>query len=253
MKLISWNVNGIRSVYNKGFLEWFARESPDIICLQETKADYEQFPLELRKLRDHALSHSSAEKKGYSGVATFSREKILDTKKFENHCYDSEGRVLIHELAEFFLVNCYFPNGQRDHARVPFKLEFCDDVLAKLNELRKTKPVIVTGDFNTAHREIDLANPKSNKNTTGFLPREREWLDTFVAAGFVDVFRHLHPTRAGAYTWWSNRPGVRARNIGWRIDYFFVSPELLPRVKAAEILPEVTGSDHCPIVLELFH
>jgi exodeoxyribonuclease-3 len=252
MKLISWNVNGIRSVYKKGFLEWFTTESPDIICLQETKADYSQFPLELRELQEHAVSHSSAEKKGYSGVATFFREKILDTKNFEKHCYDSEGRVLIHELADFYLLNCYFPNGQRDHARVPFKLEFCHDVLTKLSELRKIKPVIITGDFNTAHREIDLANPKSNKNTTGFLLPERAWLDSVIKAGFVDIFRHLHPGRAGAYTWWSNMPGVRARNIGWRIDYFFITPELLPRVKSAEILPAVMGSDHCPIVLELF-
>ncbi len=251
MKLISWNVNGIRSVYNKGFLEWFARESPDITCLQETKADYFQFPLELRELQDHTVTHSSAEKKGYSGVATISREKILDTKKFEKPSYDSEGRVLIHEYKDFFLLNCYFPNGQRDHARVPFKLEFCHDILSKLSELRKIKSVIITGDFNTAHREIDLANPKSNKNTTGFLLPERAWVDTLIEAGFVDIFRHLHPDRTGAYTWWSNMPGVRARNIGWRIDYFFISPDLLPRVKAAEILPAVTGSDHCPIVLEL--
>jgi len=251
MKLISWNVNGIRSVYNKGFVEWFTRQSPDILCLQETKADFEQFPLEIREMKEHAISHSSADKKGYSGVATFSREKILDTKKLEKHLYDSEGRVLIHELNDFFLLNCYFPNGQRDHNRVPFKLDFCDEVLAKMNELRKKKPIIITGDFNTAHREIDLANPKTNKNTTGFLPNERAWMDKFISQGYVDVFRHLYPEKTGAYTWWSNRPGVRDRNIGWRIDYFFVSTELLPRVTDAKILCEIKGSDHCPIVLEL--
>jgi exodeoxyribonuclease-3 len=251
MKLISWNVNGIRSVYNKGFLEWFRRESPDILCLQETKADFEQFPLEIRNFDEHAISYSSAEKKGYSGVATFSREKILDTKKLEIKSFDSEGRVLIHELKDFFLINCYFPNGQRDHKRVPFKLEFCDDILKKINKLRKIKPIIITGDFNTAHTEIDLANPKTNKNTTGFLPIERAWLDKLISQGYIDIYRHLNPDRTGAYTWWSNRPGVRARNIGWRIDYFFISPELLPRVKNTSILPEVLGSDHCPIVLEL--
>ena len=251
MKLISWNVNGIRSVYNKGFVEWFTRQSPDILCLQETKADFEQFPLEIREMKEHAISHSSADKKGYSGVATFSREKILDTKKLEKHLYDSEGRVLIHELNDFFLLNCYFPNGQRDHNRVPFKLDFCDEVLAKMNELRKKKPIIITGDFNTAHREIDLANPKTNKNTTGFLPNERAWMDKFISQGYVDVFRHLYPEKTGAYTWWSNRPGVRDRNIGWRIDYFFVSTELLPRVTDAKILCEIKGSDHCSIVLEL--
>ena len=251
MKLISWNVNGIRSVYNKGFLEWFTKESPDILCLQETKANYDQFPLEIREMKEHEISHSSAEKKGYSGVATFSREKILDTKNIEKHLFDSEGRVLIHEMQDFYLLNCYFPNGQRDHKRVPFKLEFCDDILAKMNELRKKKPIIITGDFNTAHKEIDLANPKTNKNTTGFLPNERAWMDKFIGEGYIDIFRHLHPEQAGAYTWWSNMPGVRARNVGWRIDYFFISPELLPRVKDAYIKPDVMGSDHCPIVLEL--
>lgn len=251
MKLISWNVNGIRSVYNKGFLEWFTRESPEIVCLQETKADYEQFPLEIREMKEHEIFHSSAEKKGYSGVATFSREKILDTKKLEKHCFDSEGRVLIHELENFFLLNCYFPNGQRDHNRVPFKLEFCDEVLARMEELKKIKPVIITGDFNTAHKEIDLANPKTNQKTTGFLPHERAWVDKFIAAGYIDIYRYLNPEKAGAYTWWSNRPGVRERNIGWRIDYFFITPDLLPHVKNATIQPEVKGSDHCPITLEL--
>jgi exodeoxyribonuclease III len=251
MKLISWNVNGIRSVYNKGFPEWFARESPDILCLQEVKANIDQFPSELMSQTDYFVSSSTAQKKGYSGVATFSREKILDTKLFDKECFDSEGRVLIHELADFFLLNCYFPNGQRDHKRVPFKLEFCEDIHKKIGELRKIKPVVITGDFNTAHTEIDLANPKTNKKTTGFLPNEREWMGRFIDEGMVDVFRHLNPGKTGAYTWWSNFAGARERNIGWRIDYFFISPDLLPRLKDARILPEVRGSDHCPIVLEL--
>jgi exodeoxyribonuclease-3 len=251
MKLISWNVNGIRSVYNKGFLEWFTRESPDILCLQETKADFEQFPLEIREMQEHAISHSSALKKGYSGVATFSREKILDTKKIEKHEYDSEGRVLIHEFNDFYLLNCYFPNGQRDHKRVPFKMEFCDFVLDRMNELRKKKPIVITGDFNTAHQEIDLANPKTNKKSTGFLPNERAWLDKFIGEGYIDIYRHMNPEKTGAYTWWSNFAGARDRNIGWRIDYFFISSELLPRVKSATIQPDMKGSDHCPIVLEL--
>jgi exodeoxyribonuclease III len=238
-------------VYNKGFLEWFTRESPDILCLQETKAQYEQFPLEIRGMKDHEIFHSSAEKKGYSGVATFSRAKILDTKKVEKHLYDSEGRVLIHEYDNFFLLNCYFPNGQRDHARVPFKMEFCDTILQKMNELRKKKPIIITGDFNTAHTEIDLANPKTNKKTTGFLPEERMWMDKFISQGYVDVYRYLHPGQTGAYTWWSNRPGVRDRNIGWRIDYFFVSEDLKDKIKSATIHNMVKGSDHCPIEMEL--
>lgn len=251
MKLISWNVNGIRSVYNKGFLEWFTKESPNILCLQETKAQFDQFPLEVRELSNHSISHSSAEKKGYSGVATISREKLLDTQKLEEKIFDDEGRVLIHELEDFFLLNCYFPNGQRDHNRVPYKLEFCDSILKRMNELRKKKEIIITGDFNTAHKEIDLANPKTNKNTTGFLPVEREWMDKFIGNGYVDIFRELNPQATGAYTWWSNRPGVRERNIGWRIDYFFITPGLRDRVKSATILPNIKGSDHCPIVLEL--
>jgi exodeoxyribonuclease III len=251
MKIISWNVNGIRSVFKKGFLEWFAMESPDILCLQETKAEITQFPPELSEQVGLEISHSSALKKGYSGVATLSREKILDTKKFERNVFDDEGRVLIHTFEDFYLLNCYFPNGQRDHKRVPFKLQFCDEVLEKIDGLRRSKPVIITGDFNTAHREIDLANPKTNKNTTGFLPIERAWMDKLVAHGWVDVYRHLHPAQEGAYTWWSQmKPDIRERNIGWRLDYFFISPELLPRVKRAEILSTVRGSDHCPVLLE---
>lgn len=251
MKLISWNVNGIRSVYTKGFLEWFATESPNILCLQETKAQFDQFPLEIREMNNHSIFHSSAVKKGYSGVATISSEKLLDTKKLDEAIIDDEGRVLIHEYEDFFLLNCYFPNGQRDHNRVPYKLEFCDSILKRMNELRKKKEIIITGDFNTAHKEIDLANPKTNKNTTGFLPIERAWMDTFIANGYVDIFRELNPEVTGAYTWWSNRPGVRERNIGWRIDYFFITPGLRSRVKSARILPSVKGSDHCPVVLEL--
>jgi exodeoxyribonuclease III len=251
MKLISWNVNGIRSVCNKGFLEWFTKESPDILCLQEIKANLDQFPPPLTAMEDYVLFHSSAEKKGYSGVATFSREKILDTKKLEKEEYDSEGRVLIHEYADFFLLNCYFPNGQRDHARVPFKMAFCELILERINNLQKIKPVIITGDFNTAHTEIDLANPKTNKKTTGFLAEERAWVDKLLSQGWVDIFRQLHPNETGAYTWWSNFAGARERNIGWRIDYFIVSPSLLPRVKSATIYPHIKGSDHCPIVLEL--
>lgn len=250
MKLISWNVNGIRAVYNKGFPEWFTKESPDILCLQETKALYEQFPAGLLEMPQYEIFHSSAVKKGYSGVATFSTQKFLDTKKFGKKLYDDEGRVLIHEHRDFFLVNAYFPNGSRDHKRVPFKMGFCEDMHAKINKLQQKKPVIITGDFNTAHKEIDLANPKSNKKTTGFLPIERAWMDKFVEQGWVDIYRELHPEKIGAYTWWSNMPGVRDRNIGWRIDYFFISPALVKKVKRAEILPEVRGSDHCPVLLE---
>lgn len=251
MKLISWNVNGIRAVYKKGFPEWFAKELPDILCLQETKASFDQFPIELSQIPNYQIFDSSSIKKGYSGVATFSREKILDTKKSEKEVYDCEGRVLVHELKDFFLVNCYFPNGSRDHSRVPYKLQFCDDILKMINKLQEKKPVVITGDFNTAHKEIDLANPKSNIKTTGFLPIERAWMDKFVSQGWIDIYRHLNPEKTGAYTWWSNRPTVRERNIGWRIDYFFISPSLLKHVKRVDILPNIKGSDHCPVLLEL--
>ena len=251
MKLISWNVNGIRAVYKKGFPEWFAKELPDILCLQETKASFDQFPIELTQIPNYQIFDSSSIKKGYSGVATFSREKILDTKKSEKEVYDCEGRVLVHELKDFFLVNCYFPNGSRDHSRVPYKLQFCDDILKMINKLQEKKPVVITGDFNTAHKEIDLANPKTNIKTTGFLPIERAWMDKFISQGWIDIYRHLNPKKTGAYTWWSNRPTVRERNIGWRIDYFFVSPSLLKHVKRVDILPNIKGSDHCPVLLEL--
>ena len=250
MKLISWNVNGIRAVYNKGFPEWFAKESPDILCLQETKAAFEQFPSKLLDM-GYEVFASSAEKKGYSGVATFSREKFLDTKKCEKKLYDDEGRVLIHETNDFFLVNAYFPNGSRDHKRVPFKLMFCDDMLVAINKLQEKKPVIITGDFNTAHKEIDLANPKGNKKTTGFLREERAWMDKFISEGWVDIYRELNPLKTGAYTWWSNMPGVRDRNIGWRLDYFFISPQLKNRVTRVDIMDQIKGSDHCPVLLEL--
>jgi exodeoxyribonuclease-3 len=252
MKIISWNVNGIRSVSKKGFLEWLTKESPDILCLQETKAHPDQFPEELSLLENYDIHHSSAEKKGYSGVTTFSKKKFIDTKKSGIKAFDDEGRVLIHESEDFYLLNCYFPHGQRDHQRIPFKLEFCSEMLKIFNHLKKTKPVIVTGDFNISHKEIDIANPKGNKNTSGFLPEERAWMDEFVASDWVDSFRHLHPKTSGAYTWWSKlNPSIRERNIGWRLDYFFISPELIPKLKRAEILADVTGSDHCPVLLEL--
>lgn len=251
MKIISWNVNGIRAVTKKGFVDWLHQESPDIVCLQETKAQYDQFPEELKTHPNYHISHSSAEKKGYSGVATLSKIPFIKTTLLDIDLFDSEGRVLIHEGEHFFLINAYFPNGQRDHNRVPYKLNFCEEILAKVNDLKKIKPVIITGDFNTAHQEIDLANPKSNIKTTGFLPIEREWMDKFIANGFIDIFRSTYPDRTGAYTWWSHRPTVRERNIGWRIDYFFITPDLLPHVKETNIFPEVKGSDHCPIGLEL--
>lgn len=250
MKLISWNVNGIRSVTKKGFLEWFTTASPDILCLQETRASFDQFPQDVKNFPGFGVHSAEAQKKGYSGVATFNRENFLDTKYLGSEVFDSEGRTLIHDLGPAYLINCYFPNGQRDHSRVPYKMDYCRTIQKKIRSLRKKKPVIITGDFNTAHHPIDLANPVSNKNTTGFLLHEREWLDQIEADGMVDIYRKLNPTKV-QYTWWSNRPGCRERNIGWRIDYFYISEDLVAKVKGVKIHDQVMGSDHCPIELEL--
>ncbi len=250
-RIISWNVNGVRSVNKKGFVEWFTRASPDILCLQETRAAWGQFPEHLKTFPlDKALLAESL-RPGYSGVATFVKETLQSTRTLGESEYDDEGRTLVHDVGPFYLLNCYFPNGQRDHSRVPFKLRYCQLVQEQVRQLRQVKPVVITGDYNTAHHPVDLANPKTNKDTTGFLPEERAWMDAFAADGMTDVFRWRHPDATGAYTWWSNRPGCRSRNIGWRIDYFFVSPELLPAVVDAPIFSDVLGSDHCPIGLEL--
>jgi exodeoxyribonuclease-3 len=246
MKIVSWNVNGIRSIYNKGFLEWFTKESPDILCLQEIKAFREQFPSELLNLKNYQVEIASAKKAGYSGVATFSKEKILDTEILNLKKFDDEGRTLIHHFNKFILVNCYFPNGQRDHARVKFKLEYCERIYDKIESLKKILPVILVGDFNTAHHEIDLANPKNNLNTTGFLPQERAFLDKYFQTSMIDGFRHLHPNQK-EYTWWTYRHNCRERNIGWRLDYMSFSPNIIKKIKSLTHLHDVRGSDHCPV------
>ncbi len=250
MKIFSWNVNGIRSVYQKGFLEWFTRTSPDILCLQETRANIDQFPPELVNFKNISLHYATAQKKGYSGVATWSREKNIDTFFLGKKSFDIEGRTLIQEFKKFYLINAYFPNGQRDHARVPYKMEFTDEIFEKTQELRKKKPVIITGDFNTAHHPIDLARPKSNIKTTGFLEIERAYHDKLEKNGLVDAFRYFNPEKI-QYTWWSQRAGCREKNVGWRIDYFIVDKKLLKDIKACEIHDHILGSDHCPISLTI--
>jgi exodeoxyribonuclease III len=255
-KIISWNVNGIRACYQKGFLNWLALERPHILALQETKAHKDQLPQDLLDHPDYHVWYAEGVKRGYSGVALFSHKSLprpeveigLGIKKF-----DDEARTIIAEYPDYFFINGYFPNGQRDLGRVPFKLEYSEEVikLALSIEENTGKPVIITGDFNTAHKAIDLANPKSNTKTTGFLPIEREWMDTMIERGFVDTFRHHHPDEEGHYTWWTYRNNCRDRNIGWRIDYFFVSESMLENVSDAFILPDVLGSDHCPIGITL--
>lgn len=252
MRLVSWNVNGIRACAEKGFLDWLKAAAPDVVCLQETRATPDQLDRKLRLPRGYHATWFPAEKLGYSGVATLSRAPHEVVRAGLNPRFANEGRTLVTRHGDITVINGYFPNGQRDHGRVPFKLDYTRAVLEYAEMLRAAgQRVIICGDVNTAHDEIDLRNARGNRNTTGFLPEERAALDEYVAAGWVDSFRALHPGEPNRYTWWSNQPGCRERNVGWRIDYHFVAPELWPRVLAADIHAEVLGSDHCPIQLTL--
>ncbi len=251
MKLASWNVNGIRSVSRFGFADWLANESPDVLCIQESKAQPDQLDDKLLKPGKYNSVWHSAVDKGYSGVTTYFKKEPLEVISGISHGeIDSEGRVLTFEYKDFYLINSYFPNSGRDHSRLPFKLSFCDEILQFIKRLEKKKPVLICGDFNIAHKEIDLANPKTNQKNAGFLPEERAWMERFLKAGYVDVFRNFND-KPGFYTWWSYRPGVRERNIGWRLDYFCASPELKSRLKTMDHLVDIKGSDHCPIILEI--
>ncbi len=224
-----------------------------MVCLQETKASAEQLPPELASPEGYSAVFSSAERKGYSGTAVFTRTEPLAVRTgLGDGRFDGEGRSIFLDFPDFTLVNVYVPNGRSDLSRVPFKLEFSDLLLAALEDLRrKGKPVVVCGDFNTAHREIDLARPRDNRDSTGFLPVERAWLDKFTSMGYADTFRRLHPDEKGAYTWWDLRTRARPRNVGWRLDYFFVSEDFAPRVSSAFIQGKVEGSDHCPVGIAL--
>jgi len=249
MRLMSWNVNGIRAALKKGFLDVVTQTGPDVLCLQETRALPEQVGLELPGY--HAY-WNPAEKKGYSGTLTLSRVAPISVRLgLGDPEHDGEGRVVTLEFPDFFLVNVYTPNAQRGLARLAYRTERWDPAfLAHLQALERTKPVIFCGDLNVAHQEIDLANPKSNVKNAGFTPQERASFDRIVAAGFVDTFRAF-TQEGGHYTWWSQMGRAREKNIGWRIDYFCVSAPLRQRLQAATIRPEVQGSDHCPIELEL--
>lgn len=254
LSLISWNVNGIRAAHKKGFMDWFDKTSPDILCLQETRAEIPQIPTEIVNAAGyHTFWNHSKRKRGYSGTGLLSKVEPLSVEfGLGIEEFDQEGRTIIAHYPEFTLLNCYFPNGSRDHSRVPFKMAFYDAFLQKCEDFRADgKPVLFCGDVNTAHHEIDLANPKSNQKTTGFLPEERAWIDKITAMGYVDTFRHFYPNETEHYTWWSMRAGARKRNVGWRIDYFFSDPTLMPKLADATIFPDVLGSDHCPIGLKL--
>lgn len=252
MRLISWNVNGIRAVEKKGFWPWFAAEQPDVLCLQETRIHESQLTEQMRAPTGYCALWNHGERRGYSGVATLCQEAPrLVQAGWGVPEFDAEGRVLQTEHESFTLLNVYFPNGQRGQDRVDFKIAFYDALLEHCRSLRAGgQHLIVCGDFNTAHQPIDLARPKQNEKTSGFLPEEREALKRWLAAGFVDVFRHLHPD-AEEYTWWTYITNARARNVGWRIDYFLVDEALVPRVEEARILGEVMGSDHCPVEVQL--
>ena len=251
MKIASWNVNGIRAVIKKNFAQFISDYQPDILCLQETKARAEQvdLPLELAGYRTY---WNAAEKPGYSGTAIFSKYEPISTSYgigIEEH--DNEGRVITAELPDFHLVTVYTPNSQNELRRLPYRQQWDTDFLTYCKKLEKSKPVIFCGDLNVAHQEIDLARPKQNRYSAGFSDEERANFDKIIEHGFIDTYRHFHPDKKDAYSWWSYRAGARGKNIGWRIDYFCVSNQIMDRVKGADILAEVHGSDHCPVTLEL--
>ena len=249
-KLISWNVNGLRACLNKGFLESFADLDADVFCLQEIKLQEGQVDLDLPAGYHDYWNY--AEKKGYSGTAVFTRIEPLGVSRgIGIPAHDGEGRVLTLEFAEFFLVNVYTPNSQDGLRRLDYRMDWDDAFRAYVSGLDQEKPVIICGDLNVAHQEIDLKNPKTNRKNAGFTDEEREKFGTLLETGFTDSFRSLYPDRAGAYSWWSYRGGARERNAGWRIDYFLVSNRLRDKIAAAEIYPDIWGSDHCPVGLDL--
>lgn len=252
LRLYSWNVNGFRAVLGKGFRDWVARTAPDVLGLQEVKALEDQVGEDRLLDGYHCYWNAARSKKGYSGTACYSRiEPLAVQRGLPDPRYQGEGRVVRLEFEDFHFFNIYFPNGQMSQERLDFKMGFYDAFLDYAQELRRDKPIVVCGDFNTAHREIDLKNPKANENTSGFLPMERAWLDRFISHGYVDTFRHCQGDVADAYSWWTYRFGARSRNVGWRIDYFFVSEELTKAVRDAWIEADVLGSDHCPVGLSL--
>ncbi|WP_405274277.1 exodeoxyribonuclease III [Methanobrevibacter sp.] len=253
IKLVSWNVNGIRAVSKKDdFWTWFEDDDSDIINFQEVRATQEQIPKKLAEIDDYHKFYNEAERKGYSGVGTYSKIKPLSvTKGLGIEELDNEGRVLKIEYEDFILFNIYFPNSGKDGMRLDFKVEFCNELLRQLVELKNQgKNLVITGDYNIAHNPIDVYNPKNCEGKSGYLPEERAWLDQLEEAGFVDTFR-MFDEGEGNFTWWSYRFKARERNSGWRLDYFFVNEEIRDNVKSAKILSDIYGSDHCPVTLEL--
>lgn len=250
--IVSWNVNGIRAVSRKGFLEWLQKTKPDILCLQETKAHVEQLTDEVLKPKGYETFWSSANRKGYSGTAVFTRKTPqMSVTNFQEDWLDEEGRVNMIEFKDFLLFNVYFPNGGSGPERLTYKLKFYDKFMKYIESYRKKgKNIVVCGDYNTAHHEIDLARPKENVKNSGFMPIEREKLDVLQKLGYVDTFRQFN-TKSGQYSYWDQKSRARDRNVGWRIDYFWVNQEFMPHVKDAFIWPNVLGSDHCPVGIKV--
>ena len=253
MKIVSWNVNGIRAVAKKNFFEDFKQLAPDILCLQETKSQDDQVAETLARIDNYFIYSNSAEKKGYSGTAILSKDKPLSvTPNIGLAEHDNEGRVLCAEYKSFFVVNVYVPNSGNELKRLEYRQTWDLAFFNYLKNLEKQKPVVVCGDFNVAHKAIDLARPKPNYNkSAGFMQEEIDGIDRFTQGGFIDTFRHFFPNETDKYTWWSYRAGAREKNVGWRIDYFLASQSIIPYLENALILNEVLGSDHCPIGIEL--
>ena len=252
MRALSWNVNGIRAAHRKGFLEWLSEASPDILCLQETKAHWDQLPAALKDIEGYHPFFSTPERKGYSGVALYSKTEPQDVNfGFGVEKFDREGRVLRADYDRFVLFNIYFPNGQSSAERLEYKMEFYATFLEEVEKLKgQGRSIVLCGDLNTAHKEIDLARPKANENTSGFLPQERAWMDEFIAHGYLDTFRMFNQ-QPEQYTYWDQMSRARARNVGWRIDYFFVDQGFAQEIKGAYIFPDVMGSDHCPVGIDI--
>ncbi|HPC15667.1 MAG TPA: exodeoxyribonuclease III [Candidatus Hydrogenedentes bacterium] len=250
-RIVSWNVNGLRAALRNGFLEWLASDRPDILCLQETRAMPGEIDAGVFEALGYRLYWNPARKPGYSGTALFAKKPPVSVTPFGVEEFDNEGRIQMAEYKDFTLINAYFPNSQPERARIAYKLAFCESLRDRCVALRKAgRHVLLCGDYNIAHTEIDLARPKENVDNPGFLPEERAAMDAFLAAGHVDTFRHFCK-EPGHYTWWSYRGRAREKNIGWRLDYHCVDADFLPRVKSSSILKEITGSDHCPVAVEI--
>lgn len=251
LSIVTWNINGLRAIAKKDFLPWLNHESPDILCLQETKALPEQLPEEVVDIPGYQVHFASAKRRGYSGVALYSKIAPLEVELLGDDLFDDEGRALIAYYPHFTLINAYFPNSQEKGKRLSYKLEFCAAIREKCQEIESMgSPVIISGDYNIAHKPIDLAHPESNEENPGYLPQERAWMDLFLREGFVDAFREKNQTPSN-YTWWSYRLRARDRNIGWRIDYHCTSSALQPHILSCDIYNKIMGSDHCPVRLLL--